>query len=68
MSGIEIQRLFLGIHGQERQGTVASGQTLPVQRGLSTEFLAEQGLFNLERVLEIACTLEAKRLSSNPAC
>ena len=27
---------------------MASGQTLPVQRILSTELLAEQGLFNLE--------------------
>ncbi len=27
---------------------MASGQKLPVQRVLSTELLAEQGLFNLE--------------------
>jgi len=49
------QLLKLGVNKRDALGAAKSGKgpwrlsrTLPVQRGLSTEFLAEQGLFNLE--------------------
>ena len=49
------QLIKLGVSKRDALGAAKSGKgpwrlsrTLPVQRGLSIEFLAEQGLFNLE--------------------
>ena len=49
----------LGVSKRDALGAAKSGKgpwrlskTLPVQRGLSIEFLAEQGLFNLEEYWE----------------
>lgn len=55
-SKIRLKRLIpLGVPKRDALGAARSGKgpwrlsmTLPVQRGLSIEFLAEQGLFNLE--------------------
>ena len=49
------QLIKLGVHPRDARGAAMSGKgpwrlsrTAPVQRGLSNEFLTEQGLFNLE--------------------
>jgi RNA-directed DNA polymerase len=55
-SKTRLKRLIkLGVSKRDARGTAMSGKgpwrlsrTLPVQRGLSIEFLTEQGLFNLE--------------------
>ena len=53
------QLIKLGVNKRDALGTAKSGKgpwrlsrTVPVQRGLSIEFLAEQGLFNLEEYWE----------------
>ena len=53
------QLIKLGVNKRDALGAAKSGKgpwrlsrTVPVQRGLSIEFLAEQGLFNLEEYWE----------------
>ena len=53
------QLIKLGVNKRDALGTAKSGKgpwrlsrTVPAQRGLSIEFLAEQGLFNLEEYWE----------------
>ena len=55
---IDAERMMVHIHRGRAASAIAQGpwrlsRTLPVQRGLSIEFLAEQGLFNLDEYWEI---------------